>query len=164
MSRGKRLPDVAAWRNALRDSDLGRTAVLVGLVLSTYMDKNGRCLEKAPSKATLAKGARLAYYGDRGGRAVDGAIDALDAAGFLTVHRNRKPFRYEATVPAMSRPAATYNGGSENPVCRISRAGMSHRRATESEESATATPPRSNGASSPTTPELDPSVFIRTGR
>ena len=64
------------------DSDLDRTAKLVAYTLSTYMDSNGSAV---PSKATLASGAGLGS----GKRAVDAAIDRLEAGGFIEISRSR---------------------------------------------------------------------------
>jgi hypothetical protein len=47
---------VAVWRDAVRDSDLDRTAKLVAFMLSTWIAGRGLAY---PSKATLAKGASL---------------------------------------------------------------------------------------------------------
>jgi hypothetical protein len=85
---------VAVWRDALRDSVLDATAKLVGFVLSTYMDARGFAF---PSKATLARGSSLG----EGRRAVDQAVDRLEADGFLEIERSvgRHAFRYQATLP-----------------------------------------------------------------
>ena len=60
------------WRDAIRDSNLDRTAKLVAFVISTFMD--GRCLAW-PSKTTIGDGAGLVL------RAVDRAVDRIEAAG-----------------------------------------------------------------------------------
>jgi hypothetical protein len=70
---------VAVWRDAIRDSDLDRTAKLVAYTLSTYMSAAGKAW---PSRATLALGASISD------RAVDGAIGRLVGAGFLLVNRS----------------------------------------------------------------------------
>jgi hypothetical protein len=93
------------WRDELRDWPLDRTAKLVGFVLSTYMNGSG---ETFVSKKLLAEGASLG----QGKRAVDGAIDRLEAAGFVYVRRSkgRVSFRYHATLPN-GAAAAALNGG-----------------------------------------------------
>lgn len=94
------LPLVAHWRNALRDSDLDRTAKLVGFVISTYMDSTGVA---RPAKTTIAHGASLGREpGKRkGNTAVDDAIDRLEASGLLVVDRKRgqRGFLYGASIP-----------------------------------------------------------------
>lgn len=118
---------LAEWRNALRDSELGVTPKLVGFVLSTYFTGDGRtghdAAHPSPAKTTLARGAGLsARY--KGNRAVDAAIDALEAAGFLLVDRRRgaRGFGYHAVIP---HDAAGYNphedagsNGSESRTVR----------------------------------------------
>jgi hypothetical protein len=138
----KRAP-LAEWRNALRDAEeLDRTALLVGLVISTYMDGNGRAY---PSKATIASGCRLGS----GRRAVDGAVDRLEKAGYLSIERSkgRRSFIYTATVPATSHGDATFtwHGGATLPGVNVAdfdaqrrtkSTPTSHGGATESAESA----------------------------
>src|SRR4051812_32384832 len=99
---------LADWRDALRDSDLDRTAKLVGLVLSTYM--NGSCIAW-PSKITLAKGASLGRADQKDNTAVGNAIDRMEAAGLLDVERRRgrRGFVYTGVIP---RPGV----GLETPV------------------------------------------------
>ena len=84
-----RRPLVAEWRNTVRESGLDRTAKLVAFVLSTYMSGEGVAW---PSKDTIAAGASLVP------RAVDAAIDRLEAFGLLDVERSkgRKANRYRA--------------------------------------------------------------------
>jgi hypothetical protein len=72
----KSLP--AVWRDAVRDSQLDRTAKLVALVLSTYF--NARAVAW-PSRGTLARGASVSD------RAVDSALARLEHAGFLLIER-----------------------------------------------------------------------------
>jgi hypothetical protein len=112
---------VAHWRNALRDSDLDRTAKLVGFVLSTYMD--GR-MAAWPAKTTLAHGASLGREGQKGNTAVDTAIDRLEARGLLVVDRKRgrRGFHYTGVIPRwyegferMESLAATGDNGPVNP-------------------------------------------------
>ena len=91
--RGER-PLLASWRNAVRDSELDRTAKLVAFVLSTYMDGHGQAY---PSMSTLAEGASLGLN-----RATTrAAVARLESAGFLDVFRSRGrgSHRYEATLP-----------------------------------------------------------------
>jgi hypothetical protein len=91
------------WRNAIRDSDLDRTAKLVAYTISTYMNGAG---EAFPGKGTIAVGAGLG----KGRRAVDHAIDRIEAAGFLEVERSkgRRSFHYRATRPNVAG-AAPFN-------------------------------------------------------
>jgi hypothetical protein len=92
------MSDVRHWRNALRDSELDRTAKLVGFVLSTYMDGRGAAW---PAKTTLAEVASLGREGQKGNTAVDTAIDRLEGAGLLVVdrRRGRRGFLYTAVIP-----------------------------------------------------------------
>ena len=80
MSNGRTVP--THWRNVVRDSDLDRTATLVALVLSTYMDANG--VADGVAKTTLARGAKLGRPDQKGNTAADLAIDRLEAAGLLS--------------------------------------------------------------------------------
>ena len=82
------------WRDAIRDSDLDSTAKLVAHTLSTYMNGAGVCW---PSKSTLAQGA------GKSKRTVDGAIERLASAGFLTISqsRGRSSNGYTASNPTM---------------------------------------------------------------
>ena len=75
------LSPVAAWRNFVRDSGVDPTARLVAFVLSTYMARNGN--GAYPSRRTIAKGAGI------GVRAVDAAINRLEAAGLLAIERSK---------------------------------------------------------------------------
>jgi hypothetical protein len=88
------------WRNAIRDSELDRTAKLVCFVISTYMNGAG---EAFPAKDTIAKGAGLGS----GRRSVDQAVDRIEAAGFLEVtrFRGRRSFNYRATLPNVASGA-----------------------------------------------------------
>lgn len=88
------LVPVARWRNLVRDSDVDSTARLVALVLSTYMSSTGN--GAYPSKRTLADGCGL-----NSTRAVDQAINRLELAGLLAVHRSKghNPNTYQALVP-----------------------------------------------------------------
>jgi hypothetical protein len=84
---------LAEWRDRVRDApDLDTTATVVAMVLSTYMNGEGRAY---PSRATLAAGAKL-----RQPRTVDRAIRDLEAAGLLIVERSkgRRTSVYVATV------------------------------------------------------------------
>ena len=62
-----------AWRDAIRDSDLDRTAKLVAFVVSIYMNGQGWAF---PSKATIAEGCNLDSI-----RTVDVAVQRLERAG-----------------------------------------------------------------------------------
>jgi hypothetical protein len=86
------------WRDAVRDSDLDTTAKVVAFTLSTYMNGGGWC---HPSKATIARGASLSAP-----RAVNGAVNRLERAGFLEIRHSRGHHanRYRAAIPG--RPAA----------------------------------------------------------
>ena len=85
---------VAVWRDAVRDSELDRTAKLVGHTLSTYANANGTAY---PSRRVLAEGASLG----RGLRAVDAALRKLQDAGFLAIERSRgrSSHGYTLTLP-----------------------------------------------------------------
>ncbi len=122
---------VNAWRDAIRDSELDRTAKLVAFVVSTYMGTTGQAW---PSKATIAQGAGLGA----GKRAVDAAVDRLEAAGYLRVGRSkgRRPFRYFVAVPTW-HPDATFinsNVADFDAQRRTKRRPTSHPGATESYE------------------------------
>jgi hypothetical protein len=121
------------WRDAVRDSGLDRTAKLVAFVISTYMDSSGSAW---PSKATIAAGSSLGA----GRRAVDRAVDRLEASGLLVIKRSRGrvSFRYSATVPS-SHPDATLfvrNLAHRNSEHRTNTAATSRVGTTESAESA----------------------------
>jgi hypothetical protein len=90
----RELPPVAVWRNAVRDSELDRTAKIVGFVLSTYMDANGD--NAFPRRQTIAAGADIKWL-----PTVDAAIQRLELAELLEVSRSkgRKPNRYTAILP-----------------------------------------------------------------
>ena len=80
------------WREAIADSELDATAKLVAHTISTYMNGAG---DSFPGKDSIARRASL------GKRAVDRAIDRLDAKGYLHVQRSkgRRPNHYWAAVP-----------------------------------------------------------------
>jgi hypothetical protein len=83
------------WRKALRDSDLSRTAKLVGFVISTYMNGDGVAW---PSRNTIAAGGSVTV------RAVDAAVKLLEGQGFLEVERDGRGGRtrvnqYVAVIP-----------------------------------------------------------------
>jgi hypothetical protein len=84
----------SAWRDAIRDSDLDRTAKLVAYTLSTYMNSEGECW---PGKDLLARKVPLAK------RAVDGAIARIEQGGYLLVARSlgHASNRYYATIPSL---------------------------------------------------------------
>jgi hypothetical protein len=103
---------LADWRNAVRDStELNATATSIAFVLSTYFTAEGLtghdAAHPSPSKMTLARGAKLrtrfkkSDKPAKGSRAVDTAINRLEAAGFLVVTRRRgaRGFGYMATIP-----------------------------------------------------------------
>jgi hypothetical protein len=99
-----------AWQRAVRDSDLDGTALKVLLVLSTYMNQQGRAF---PSKDTLAAKARVSK------RTVDEAINRGERAGLLVVRRSpgRAPNLYVATRPGeddptLQPPAGLVAGGA----------------------------------------------------
>jgi hypothetical protein len=86
---------VIAWRHALVESDLDRTAILVGLVLAVYMNAKG---EAHPSRATIAAGAKLSVS------SVDRALKRLKRAFLVRIgpnpdHRGRRCNDYVATMP-----------------------------------------------------------------
>jgi DNA-binding transcriptional MocR family regulator len=87
------------WREAIADSELDATAKLVAHTISTYMNGAG---DSFPGKDSIAKRASL------GKRAVDRAIDRLEAKGYLQVQRSkgRRPNHYWAAVP--NRVAGTW--------------------------------------------------------
>jgi hypothetical protein len=97
-AKARVMSKVIQWRDALRDSELDRTAKLVGHTLSTYMNGQGFA---HPSKTTLARGASLGRPQQKGNTAVDGAIDRLEQAGFLSIERGRtrQGFKYSAVFP-----------------------------------------------------------------
>jgi hypothetical protein len=82
------------WRDAIRDSELDRTAKLIAYTLSTWM--NGQA-EAFPGKDALA---------DRAGvdvRTVDRALHRIEAAGFVRVRvggGRARTNRYEGITPA----------------------------------------------------------------
>lgn len=112
---------VVHWRNTLRDSDLDRTAKLVGFVLSTYMDGRGVAW---CSKTTIARGASLGHNpGDnpgqrRGNTAVDAAIDRLEASELLIVDRKRgrRGFTYGAAIPRRAEGFKSHADARDNGV------------------------------------------------
>jgi hypothetical protein len=88
------------WRNAIRDSELDRTAKLVAFVISTYLNGAGTAY---PAKDTIARGAGLGS----GRRSVDQAVDRIEQAGYLEVTRSkgRRSFFYRATLPNLAADA-----------------------------------------------------------
>lgn len=87
-------PFMGQWRNELRDSDVPRTAKLVGHTLATYMDASGAAY---PALLTLANGASLG----RGCTAVKAGIEDLEDAGLLEVDRKRGRigWTFQAVIP-----------------------------------------------------------------
>lgn len=107
-------PFLGEWRNALLDSDVDRTAVLVGLVLSTFANATGTC---HPGKRRIAQDSRLSK------RAVDGAVDRLEAAGLVEVSRSRGHSQngYQFILPTVqvAAPLTASNGAaSDTQRCR----------------------------------------------
>jgi Helix-turn-helix domain len=82
------------WREAIAESELDATAKLVAHTISTYMNGGG---DSWPGKDSIAKRASL------GKRAVDRAIDRLEAEAYLHVQRSkggrRRPNHYWAAAP-----------------------------------------------------------------
>jgi hypothetical protein len=105
------LSPVARWRNLVRDSGVDSTARLVAFVVSTYMHADGN--GAFPSKATIARGCGLSST-----RAVDAAINRLEAAGLLTVHRSpgHAPNVYEAAGMPRSKEHVT---DDHNPLAYL---------------------------------------------
>ena len=84
---------LAEWRDTLRDSELDPTAKLVGFILSTWWDRNGR--SAFPSKPTIAAASGVSK------RAVDGAVDRLETAGFS----RRVAFAWSEFEPLLGNPS-----------------------------------------------------------
>jgi hypothetical protein len=128
-----RKPLVGVWRDALRDSGLGSTPKLVGLVLSTYLNGNGYGF---PSRRTLAKGASLGV----GLRSVDAAIGELERGGFLSVERSRgrSSHRYCITLPSTAHDVrrSEWATAQQTTPNGASAASNGAPRAPESDESA----------------------------
>jgi hypothetical protein len=133
---------LAAWRDAVRDSGLDRTAKLVAFVISTYMDSIGKAF---PSKATIAAGSSLGA----GRRAVDRAVDRLEASGLLKIRRSRGrvSFRYFASVPTSHDDARLFAGNlaKRDDQHRTDAPATSRQRATEGAKCAES--PRCDAAS-----------------
>ena len=100
---------LAVWRDAVRDSELDRTAKLVAHTLSTYLNGNGHGF---PSQRTLAAGASLSD------RAIYKATVSLERAGFLEVEwsRGRSSHRYVATLPATANAVRRSEWSTANPA------------------------------------------------
>jgi Helix-turn-helix domain len=126
---------LAAWRDVVCESELGRTSKLVALVLSTFMDGRGFCF---PSQDLIASRASLS---DRG---VHLATLPLEEDGFLVVDRSqgRSSHGYQATLPptanALRRSEWEAAGGNSEPHDTNSERDdtNSERRSPESVESA----------------------------
>lgn len=88
---------LARWRNAVRQSDLDRTAKLVAYTIGTYMDVGGFAF---PAKTTIATGASLSTK-IKDSTAVGEAVARIEAAGLLRVARNkgRRGWTYQAVIP-----------------------------------------------------------------
>ena len=92
------MKNIFAWQRAMRDSpELDATARLVGFVLATYMDKDGRCY---PGQARLAEGIGRSVATVRRG------LRTLEAAGFLVTQRGGRGTcnRYRGVIPRTERP------------------------------------------------------------
>lgn len=89
---------LAKWRKAVLAGDLDPTAKLVALAIGAYMNRAGYAY---PSKQTVADGCGLSV------RAVDGAVNRIEAAGLLDVQRStgRSANGYQATIPTPHRDA-----------------------------------------------------------
>jgi helix-turn-helix protein len=89
---------VAAWRDAVRDSELTAAQKHVALTLSTYMNGDAAAY---PSVETLAQGCS---YSDR---TVQIAIQGLRAAGYLAFDDNKggkaKTYVFVADVPQTAK-------------------------------------------------------------
>jgi len=123
---------VVVWRDAVRDSEeLDRTAKLVALILSTYMNGHGFAW---PSQKTLAAGASLTTA-----RAVPGAIRRLEVAGFLAIEwsRGRTSHSYTATLPTTANAVRRSEWATANAPHATANADASNRerRSHESAES-----------------------------
>src|SRR5581483_8217451 len=134
---------LADWRDAIRDSGLTRTEKLVGLTLSTYMSAEGRAY---PSKETLARGCSLSD------RAVDRAVDVLEAAEFLEVRRTRggngRSNLYIAALPEKRTENRAWPSRERVSPSRERGSSNGVRRSHESAESARSS---ALGADSPST-------------
>jgi hypothetical protein len=89
----RRVSSFSTWRKAvLRDPDLDSTSVLVGLVISSYMNGKGVAW---PSKVLIARGSKL------GLRSTDRGVRRLEETGYLLVEhsRGRTSNRYYLTLP-----------------------------------------------------------------
>jgi hypothetical protein len=130
-----RKPLLGVWRDAVCESDLGRTPKLVALVLSTAMKAHGYAW---PSQDWIAARASLSDV------AVHKATAPLEKSGFLVVERSkgRSSHGYQATLPptanALRRSEWEAAGGnSERDAPNSERdAPNSERRSPESAESA----------------------------
>jgi hypothetical protein len=131
------------WRDAIRDSKLGRTPKAVAWCLSTYMDRHGHA---RPSRATLAKGCSLTPRG------VDKALKALSDAGYLAIARtkggNNQVNAYAALMPPTANDVrrAEWLNGEREVVNRERHALSSERRSHESFQSDESSGGRLNGA------------------
>ena len=101
------------WRSSVVESNLSSSARLVGLVLTTFMNRNGLCF---PSKDTIAAGC------DFSRRTVDKAVNELESAGYLEVShsRGRSSNRYRA-LTRQQIPGSSYS----NPVACDAQTGRS---------------------------------------
>jgi hypothetical protein len=99
-------PLVVRWREALRDSDLDRTAKLVGYILSTFMDKDGLAW---PGKETIAAGAGVHP------RTADKAIKRIELFGLLGVQHSPgfRTNQYFALLQNPGAEAGVYPGAGD---------------------------------------------------
>ena len=146
---GRPLPYLPRWRNAVRDSDLDSTSKLVALVLSTFMDSNGRCW---PSRERIARAASLSV------RSVAIAMLRIEASGLLDVNhsKGRTANRYQAVI---AQPGATF------PVdraldARFNQASDGPNRAPRSPESVEIERKRGRTASLEARPRICPECAI----
>jgi hypothetical protein len=130
---GVRRAAVIEWREAIADSELDRTAKLVGHTIGLYMRADGT--GAFPAKETIAKRASIESV-----RTVDAAVKRLEAAGFLDVDRSRgrRSNRYRAVVPTPQGAAgfARANPATGSGEPRNSPHPTPQRAAGESAESA----------------------------
>ena len=120
-------PRQAVWRDVVRDSALTWRGKVVGLVLSTYMNKHGHAF---PSRDTIAAG------GSVGVRTVDRALAELEVAGLLSVRRSkgRRANRYQAMLPATASDVRGWEWANSAPQAS-NRASQTVNRAPHAPES-----------------------------
>jgi hypothetical protein len=125
-----RRPGIAVWLDAVRDSDLDRTAVLTAAMLATWMGRKGMAW---PSRQTIANACRF-----RSLRTVDGALNRLEKSGYLRVEhsRGRTPNRYYIALPTGHSAASLLaaNGAMHDVQRCISHSATAHPVAAEVQE------------------------------